>query len=65
MDEEKAKEFAEVLNEKFGTKNIAVYGDITNPQDIEKTLQKAEEVYGGVDILVNNAGVWPTGTATM
>ena len=59
-EEAKVQDFVNSLNEKYGTKCIAVFGDITNPQDIDNTIKKAMEVYGGVDVLVNNAGVWPT-----
>ncbi len=35
---------------------LAVQGDVTNPQDCERLVQRAVDVFGGVDVLVNNSG---------
>lgn len=60
VDEENVKNFVKNLNSKYGTNCIAVYGDIINTDDIDKTILKAIKTYGRIDVLVNNAGVWPT-----
>jgi NADP-dependent 3-hydroxy acid dehydrogenase YdfG len=36
---------------------MAVSADITDPQQVEELLARAEKRFGGIDILVNNAGV--------
>jgi 3-oxoacyl-[acyl-carrier protein] reductase len=35
---------------------LAVQGDVTNPQDCERLVQRAVDAFGGVDVLVNNSG---------
>jgi len=40
-------------------KVLNVIGDVTNPKDIDQTMQLAINKFGKVDILVNNAGIWP------
>ena len=35
---------------------LAVAGDVTSAEDLERLVQTAVETYGGVDILVNNSG---------
>jgi 3-oxoacyl-[acyl-carrier protein] reductase len=42
---------------------LAVRGDLTNPQDLERLVQKTVEAFGGIDILVNNGGGPPRGPA--
>lgn len=44
-----------------GGRAIAVSGDITKPDDVEKVVGKVVGALGGVHILVNNAGVSPLG----
>ncbi|MDD7887519.1 SDR family NAD(P)-dependent oxidoreductase [Flavivirga sp. 57AJ16] len=42
---------------KIGGEGIAVYGDMTNPKDIDNMVSKAVDTYGeSIDILVNVAG---------
>lgn len=60
VDEVKVLKFVEGLNKKYGTRSIALYGDITNPVDIDNIIAKVNGEYESLDILVNNAGVWPT-----
>ena len=60
VDQENVFKFVDKLNEKYATESIALYGDITNAQDIDNILKKCVEKYGSIDILINNAGVWPT-----
>jgi 3-oxoacyl-[acyl-carrier protein] reductase len=42
---------------------LPVRGDLTNPQDLERLVQKTVEAFGGIDILVNNGGGPPRGPA--
>ena len=45
----------------FEEKNIpaiAVAGDVSNWEDVEKMTQATIEAFGQIDILINNAGVW-------
>ena len=42
---------------------LAVRGDLTNPKDLERLVQKTVEAFGGIDILVNNGGGPPRGPA--
>ena len=42
---------------------LAVQGDITNPQDCARLVDRAVSAFGGVDVLVNNSGGPPRGPA--
>src|ERR687897_3655461 len=42
---------------------LAVRGDVTNPRDLEKLVERTVQAFGGIDILVNNSGGPPRGTA--
>jgi 3-oxoacyl-[acyl-carrier protein] reductase len=42
---------------------LPVRGDLTNPQDLERLVEKTVEAFGGIDILVNNGGGPPRGPA--
>ncbi|MBP2239449.1 3-oxoacyl-[acyl-carrier protein] reductase [Cytobacillus eiseniae] len=44
------------LTEKFGTKNIAVQGDISNIEDCQQIASKAFSEFHTIDILIHNAG---------
>lgn len=57
---EEAVELAKAISEKTGTKCVAMYGDISKADDIDKIFNDAEKEFGHVDVLVNNAGIWPT-----
>jgi 3-oxoacyl-[acyl-carrier protein] reductase len=56
------KELLEREAERLG--GLAVVGDVTNADDLERLVQTAVESFGGVDILVNNSGGPPRATAT-
>ena len=42
---------------------LPVRGDLTNPNDLERLVEKTVEAFGGIDILVNNGGGPPRSTA--
>ena len=54
--EAEVKSVAEEV-EKAGQQALAVVADVTNPDDINRMVEKVVERFGHVDILVNNAGV--------
>ena len=35
---------------------LAVQGDVSNPQDCERLVERTVEAFGGVDVLINNSG---------
>ena len=43
---------------------LAIPGDVTSSDDLERLVAATVEAYGGVDILVNNSGGPPRATAT-
>jgi len=43
---------------------LAVAGDVTSADDLERLVQTAVDTHGGVDILVNNSGGPPRATAS-
>jgi 3-oxoacyl-[acyl-carrier protein] reductase len=55
------RELVEREAERLGA--IAVAGDVTIADDLERLVQTAVDTYGGVDILVNNSGGPPRATA--
>jgi short-subunit dehydrogenase len=54
------RDLAEQVRGQGGTLHIA-QGDITSPQDRQKMVEAARQLFGGLDILVNNAGIGATG----
>jgi 3-oxoacyl-[acyl-carrier protein] reductase len=42
---------------------LAVQGDVSNPQDCERLVERTVEAFGGVDVLINNSGGPPRGPA--
>jgi 3-oxoacyl-[acyl-carrier protein] reductase len=56
------RELLEQQAERLG--GIAVTGDVTSSEDLERLVSTAVDAYGGVDILVNNSGGPPRATAT-
>ncbi|MGI8649295.1 MAG: SDR family oxidoreductase [Rubrobacter sp.] len=49
-----------------GGKALAAAADVTEPEDVERVVSRAEEAFGSVDILVNNSGAtWGAPTEEM
>lgn len=42
---------------------LAVQGDVTNPSDCERLVERTVDAFGGVDVLLNNSGGPPRGPA--
>jgi len=42
---------------------LAVPGDVANPQDCERLVDRTVDAFGGVDVLINNSGGPPRGPA--
>ena len=55
FDPEGAERFAKELSAKYGTKCVAMYGDISKAEEIDTIFLQAEQEFGHVDVLVNNA----------
>lgn len=60
VKEDEAISFAKHIADTYRVKCIAVYADISNPEDDDRMVSKAIEELGSIDILVNCAGIWPT-----
>jgi len=43
--------------ERAGGKVMAVSADISKPEDVERMVDEANSVFGGINVLVNNAGL--------
>jgi len=41
-----------------GGKAVAIQGDVSQPQDIERLFSETKKIYKKLDILVNNAGIY-------
>jgi 3-oxoacyl-[acyl-carrier protein] reductase len=48
------REILEREAERLGA--LAVRGDVTNPADLKRLVERTLEAFGGIDILVNNSG---------
>src|SRR6478672_10402415 len=55
------RELLEREAERLGA--LAVRGDVTNPADLKRLVDRALEAFGGIDILVNNSGGPPRNAA--
>lgn len=55
--EEKLKELAQYVEDRFDTKTLVCSIDIQNSKDIEKQLNKLPDEWKRIDILLNNAGL--------
>lgn len=56
------KEPLEKLNQEFSSANfLLIQADISNSQDLEKSVERVNKEWGHLDILINNAGVVSAG----
>jgi 3-oxoacyl-[acyl-carrier protein] reductase len=53
---DKAEAFAKELTSEFGTKNVAIGGDVSDYQQCSEMVEKAKHLFSAIDILVHNAG---------
>lgn len=53
----KAEKLAEIIENSYGVKSIAVYADISDSKSVSEMFDKTEKSLGEIDILVNNAGI--------
>ncbi|RWR12430.1 SDR family oxidoreductase [Siminovitchia fortis] len=60
--EDQLKQVANELNRLQGGKVEYIRCDITNPDDIRRTVKHTVDVFGRIDILINNAGGPPAGS---
>jgi 3-oxoacyl-[acyl-carrier protein] reductase len=59
-DPQKADEMVREISEKFKTESVAIFGDMSNPLDVEDFFNKAVSKFKTLDILINNAAISPT-----
>ena len=59
LSEEMAGNTAEKIGSTFGVKTSHLAADVQNVEDIQKLMNTALEIFGGIDILINNAGICP------
>ncbi|WP_126628493.1 SDR family NAD(P)-dependent oxidoreductase [Dictyobacter alpinus] len=45
----------------LGAEVFTVTCDVSNPQEVERTIEQATAQFGGIDVLVNNAGIISAG----
>jgi len=57
VDENKLKKFAGKLSQKYCTKNMGIYLDITDLGSIKSGIRNILNRYKGIDVLVNNAAI--------
>ena len=54
---EELKVVEATINSKAGGKALAIQGDVSNPEDIQKAIKRVSEYFGGLHLAVNNAGI--------
>ncbi|MEH7121032.1 SDR family oxidoreductase [Neobacillus vireti] len=54
--ESEAKWLAKHLNDHYGTKNIAIQGDVACKEDCLRIVNESLSAYSSIDVLVHNAG---------
>jgi len=54
--EERVKQVAADLSQKYGVKAIGIRADVAKAESVDVVLSAVEAAFGGVDILINNAG---------
>lgn len=54
-----AEAVAKSITERYGVKTASFVCDVTNPTQVEETIQKSAQVMGDLDVLFNNAGIGP------
>jgi 3-oxoacyl-[acyl-carrier protein] reductase len=57
----KAEETVDAIKAAGGTA-LAIRGDVSSPDDVEKLFASVKTAFGGVDVVVNSAGVMPMAT---
>jgi len=55
QSKDKAEALASELNASYPNSAVALYGDVTQPEEMQKLVAGAVKAFGTVDILVNNA----------
>lgn len=55
--EEKAQKVADAIAKESGRKVIAIGVDVTNPDDVNAAIERADKEMGKLDLLFNNAGI--------
>ena len=60
---ERLEQLASSLAREYGVRTVAIQLDVTDDEQIDAALARAQRELGLVDILVNNAGISPTGRA--
>ncbi|GAB2810298.1 3-oxoacyl-[acyl-carrier-protein] reductase [Streptomyces chlorus] len=60
----RAEQLAETVKaiEDKGGRALAVPGDVTSEEDVQRVMAQVKEWGGRLDILVNNAGIYPSGS---
>jgi NAD(P)-dependent dehydrogenase (short-subunit alcohol dehydrogenase family) len=58
INNEGAQETAQLIR-KFGHRTLVIKADLSRPEDVEDTINRAVTDLGSIDILFNNAGVVP------
>ncbi|MFO7725162.1 MAG: SDR family oxidoreductase [Oceanipulchritudo sp.] len=60
--EEKNREVADNLNRKYAGEVMPMRADVSEEEDCQTLVKKAQSAWGRLDLLVNNAGIGPSST---